>query len=136
MAHALFLAIRELADERDDAAEARPAPARGERTQALEQQRDAAGVVEPETAEARRVQSGRAVERVDLEPGVVAERGAPRQPPRRARFAKRVLGVGRARLLGQRRARDLDQTHELDRQVAEQARQLPPLTGIPGRENE
>src|SRR5205809_1403147 len=119
-----------LVDERDDAAKARGALLARHRAQTLERQRDAAGVVEPGAAEARRVQAGRATERVHLEAGVVGERRLAGQTVRRARLDERVLDIGGAGFRWQRGAGDLAQADQSDRQIAEQTRELAHLPRV------
>jgi hypothetical protein len=118
------------ARERDHAAEAGGPPRHRHAAQTLEQELEPSPVVEPGAAEARRVEPGRAVERIDLDPGVVAEGQGVRQRRGSARLHERVLGVRRPGLFGQTGVGHIGQQLDVERHVAEEIDELAPLGGI------
>src|SRR5262249_41869333 len=104
-----------LVDQRNHAAKPGRALACRNRAQSLQQQARSPSIVEPRPAESRRMQTGRAAERIDLEPRVVAQRRVAGQLSRSSSLDERVLDVGCPRFGRQRRAGKVGEAHELDR---------------------
>src|SRR5213593_2319532 len=124
------------AHQGDHAAEAR-GPLRWRHvTEPLEQEPRTPPVVEPRAAEPRCVEPGRARERVDLEPGVVAERERTRQARSGVRLSECVLGVGPPGLFRQAGPGKLGEKPDPERYGAEECLQLAALGGIERGEDE
>ena len=117
-------------DNGDHAAKACGAALRRYAAQALEEESGAARVVQAAAADARRVEAGPAIQRIDLDARIVSQRDGAGGDSARAGFDERIVRVGLAGLFGKGGARHVGQQRQLVRHIAEQRQQLTPLGAI------
>src|SRR3989304_2363989 len=122
--------------ERDHAAEPGRATRGRYALEALQQQAPVVGVGRALPGEAGRVEARRAIQRVDLQAGVVRQRGEAQPCRRVSGLFHRVGGVGVAVLLNRRHLAPLALGLEVPSQIAQDRRGLADLAGIGGRDHD